>query len=428
MNGAAPIWMEHLRFAAVSDIGMRRLNNQDAALQLPATDTDGWHSRGHLFLVADGMGAHAAGELASRMAVQAVAHHYQKHLELSPPEALLRAVQDANSEIYQRGQANAEFHNMGTTCSALLLLPQGALVGHVGDSRVYRLRDQTLEQLTFDHSLVWEMQATGHFRNRDLSLNVPKNVITRSLGPQPNVQVDLEGPFEVQPQDSFLMCTDGLMARIQDDEIGLILAGLPLQDAVHLLVDLANVRGGPDNITVIAIEMMEELRGSTAKPTDPLVVRPQFRPQRRVHPVIWMLLGLSALLTMGLVVAGLPWLALLPAGIGVFGLVAAWQQLRSDNDTSLSPKRRLGKGPYVSVDCPIAAERVIALCESVRELLSQYQDTDFPGRSRILACLEEAESKVKEGEFSESFGMLAVAVQVFAEALRRPPPANLEPS
>ena len=238
----------------------------------------GWQSRGHLFLVADGMGAHAAGELASRMAVQAVAHHYHKHLELPPPESLLRALRDANAEIHQRGRANSEFHNMGTTCSALLLLPQGALVGHVGDSRVYRLRHQSLQQLTFDHSLVWEMRAAGQLANRDLSLSIPKNVITRSLGPQAAVQVDLEGPFEIQVGDRFLLCTDGLMAKLQDHEIGLVLVGLPPPEAAQLLVDLANVRGGPDNITVVVIEAVGPAMATRATRAEPLAVGAELRP------------------------------------------------------------------------------------------------------------------------------------------------------
>jgi hypothetical protein len=139
-----------------------------------------------------------------------------------------------------------------------------------------------------------------------------------------------------------------------------------------------------------------------------------------------MLLGLSALLTAGLVIAGFPWIALGPAVIGLLGLGATWQRLRSEADVSLTRSRRLGRGPYVSVDCPVESQTLTTLCESIRDLLAQYQDTDLPGRSRILACLEETESKASKGEFSESFRMLAVAVQVFAESLRRFPTIGLD--
>ncbi|MCA9167889.1 MAG: serine/threonine-protein phosphatase, partial [Planctomycetales bacterium] len=125
-----------IAYSARSDIGMRRTNNQDSYIALPAEDDHAWLSRGHLFVVADGMGAHAAGELASKLAADGVVHHYRKLRQLSPPEAILKAFRDTNGEIHRRGQANSEFRNMGTTCSALLLLPQGALAAHVGDSRV----------------------------------------------------------------------------------------------------------------------------------------------------------------------------------------------------------------------------------------------------------------------------------------------------
>src|SRR5262245_54415454 len=119
---------------------MRRSNNQDSFAVSLATSMEQWHQRGHLFMVADGMGAHAAGELASRLAIDHVPHLYRKFDDLSGPEALRRSVLEANAEINRRGQANEEFHNMGTTCTALTLLPQGAVVAHIGDSRVYRLR------------------------------------------------------------------------------------------------------------------------------------------------------------------------------------------------------------------------------------------------------------------------------------------------
>lgn len=419
MNGAVPIWMEHLRFAAVSDIGMRRLNNQDASLPLPAADEQSWQSRGHLFLVADGMGAHAAGELASRMAVQAVAHHYQKLVQLPPSESLLRAMEEANAEIHQRGQANSEFHNMGTTCSALLLLPQGALIGHVGDSRVYRMHQGMLQQLTFDHSLLWEMRAAGQITDPNLALNIPKNVITRSLGPQSTVQVDREGPFDVQVGDRFLMCTDGLMARLEDSEIGLLLSALPPQEAAHLFVDLANIRGGPDNITVIVVEMTGD---RNAGGTEPLVVRPEIGPVQRPPISLWILLALSALLAVGFAAGGYPWWSLAPAAVGLLSLGwIAWQRCSPETVIPLAGGRRLGRGPYVRVDIPADDAPLRAICRSVRESLAQYQDPELAGRSRMTACLDEADAKARSGESQAAPRMLAVAVQVFAEALRRPP-------
>ena len=221
-----------------------------------ASGPEDWRERGHLFSVADGMGAHAAGELASRLAIDQIAYLYRKHREQSPTDAILSAVRSANEEIHRRGQANLSFHNMGTTCSSLLLLPQGAVVAHVGDSRVYRFRRGTLHQLTFDHSLVWEMQqATKAAHATDLP-GIPKNVITRSIGPHAQVSIDLEGPFPLEQGDCFLLCSDGLTGRVEDVEIADALAHLRPESAAKFLLDLAILRGGKDNITLIVARVM----------------------------------------------------------------------------------------------------------------------------------------------------------------------------
>ena len=168
MSESLQNWEAYLAVASLSDIGMRRSNNQDNLSISLASNLEQWQRRGHLFIVADGMGAHAAGELASKMAVDHIPHLYAKYDDIPAHEALQKSVVDANTEIHKRGQANEEFHNMGTTCSTLVLLPQGAVVAHVGDSRVYRLRQNRFEQLTFDHSLVWEMRKSGQISEEEL--------------------------------------------------------------------------------------------------------------------------------------------------------------------------------------------------------------------------------------------------------------------
>ena len=220
-------WLKHIEVATISHVGMRRSTNQDSYEVALAGDFDKWKKRGHFFLVADGMGAHAAGELASKLAADGITHLYSKYQDISPPEALKRAVNETNAEINRRGQANEEFNNMGTTCSTLALLPYGAVIAHVGDSRVYRIRNSKLEQLTFDHSLVWEMKAAGTIPGgAEGEALIPKNVITRSLGPYPDVNVDLEGPFPILPGDKFLLCSDGLTGEVEDDEIASLVSYL----------------------------------------------------------------------------------------------------------------------------------------------------------------------------------------------------------
>ena len=246
-----------IEHASVTDLGMRRQNNQDAIATVTA-DRETWHDRGHFFMVADGMGAHAAGELASQIAVENVPHTYQKLRNLLPPAALRQAVHKANELIHNKGQSSAEFNGMGTTCSCLVLLPGVALVAHVGDSRVYRLRSGQLEQLTFDHSLVWEMAAANHSSAEEVPACIPKNVITRSLGPHPMVNVDLEGPYQVLPGDVFLACSDGLTSVVDDRLIGSLIGLLSPQEAIETLVDVANLRGGPDNISSIVVRIPGE--------------------------------------------------------------------------------------------------------------------------------------------------------------------------
>jgi len=237
---------------------MRRSNNQDAHAAVPADSPERLRGRGHLFLVADGMGAHAAGELASKIASERVPLYYLRQNDSDPVEALRSAVEQANQDIHQRGRQNPEFHNMGTTVSSLAILSEGAIIAHVGDSRIYRVRDQKLEQLTFDHSLLWEMQASGQVKpGSQASGSIPKNIITRSLGPSSHVLVDIEGPFEVRSGDRFLLCSDGLTGQLRDEEIGPLLGILRPDLAARLLVDLANLRGGPDNITAIVIDLQQ---------------------------------------------------------------------------------------------------------------------------------------------------------------------------
>src|SRR5262249_2144765 len=150
---------------------------------------------------------------------------------------------------------NGDFQGMGTTSSALLLLPDGALIAHVGDSRVYRIRNQRIEQFSFDHSLVWELVRRNHLTSEQANISVPKNVITRSLGPEAEIEVDVEGPLAVAVGDVYLLCTDGLSGPVDDQEIGAFAANFHPRDACRYLVPLANLRGGLDNITVLIVRI-----------------------------------------------------------------------------------------------------------------------------------------------------------------------------
>ncbi len=409
------IWDECLETAALSDIGLRRGNNQDALAVVLAGSQEIFEQRGHLFLVADGMGAHAAGELASKLASDVVLLTYSKLLDRQPAEALSAAVQDANLQIHTRGNASDDFRGMGTTVSVLVLLPQGALVAHVGDSRVYRLRGTRLEQLTFDHSLVWELRAAGHVAAEDYSSYIPKNIITRSLGPNPDVPVDLEGFFPIRPGDSYLLCSDGLSGQVKDEEIGKVLLALPPKDAVQALVDLANLRGGPDNITVIAARVTGPLvaRGATAASA-----AERSATASRLPPVLWAPMGILAVAAAVLAALGHGLLAAAClVGAAVAGVVAL---LRGYGRVRL-PFREgtLGRGPHRSVDCTVDAGFVAQLAQIAQQLHDAASSAEWSiDWERFRSLRDRAEAAGRSGELLAAVREYCGAVTFMMAELR----------
>jgi protein phosphatase len=359
-------WKSYLEYASHSDVGLRRSNNQDSlAVALAGSEAD-WQKRGHLFMVADGMGAHAAGELASRLACGCVPHTYRKAPDALAPDALRSAIQESNTTIHERGEANAEFHGMGTTASVLVLLPQGALAGHVGDSRVYRLRKDRLDQLTFDHSLAWEINAAGG--NGKGATFVPKNIITRSLGPQPQVLVDLEGPFAVEVGDVFLICSDGLTGPVKDEEIAAAMGSMRPEEATKALVDLANLRGGPDNISVVIVRVTHSPPRAVSQPT---VTGETFGERLgKVHPAIWTGMGSCCLAALGLLLVQ-QWIpAAVCGGLALLTLVIALAQAAeagSETVATLSGAP-LGKGPHVALNCPLDESTTESFANVANEL------------------------------------------------------------
>lgn len=331
----------------MTDVGMRRATNQDSMGAMVAETKSVWENYGHFFVVADGMGAHAAGELASQLAVELIPHHYRKQQGQPPAESLHKSIAEANAEIFRRGQANIEFRSMGTTCSVLLLLPEGAVAGHVGDSRVYQLRGEQLHQITFDHSLVWEMQAAGEVTDETARSGViPKNVITRSLGPNANVQIDLEGPFPVRKGDRFLLCSDGLSGQVTDEEIGTLIRVLDPTNAAKILIDLSNLRGGPDNITAIVIEVASN-EIATANQGAMNVRRNEkaksFSPALGVVTAVCF----SAALIL-LAISNWP-LALVSSVLGIIALATGLAQVYMVGGSSVDESTtRYGRGPYRS--------------------------------------------------------------------------------
>jgi len=413
---------EAIEHAAGSDVGLRRANNQDSYVVVVTPNRTEWLRRGHLFVVADGMGAHAAGELASKMATDFVSLTYYKTPEESPIDAIRSAFKDANERVFSRGQANPDFHGMGTTCTALLLLPEGAVAAHVGDSRVYRLRGNRFEQLSFDHSLVWEMQAIGKMPDSQIELHVPKNIITRSLGPYPTVQVDLEGPFPLEVGDTFLLCSDGLTGQVDDDEIGAVLMALPPAEAVRTLIDLANLRGGPDNVTIIVTRVGDQTAISRDN-IDAGSVRAQPKPDDQFkNTMAWIALGVLLLATASMAFLG-QFIAAGATGAGavIAGLYALLRQY-GGNGAARIDVQLLGKGPHRSIDCtptPAVVEKLAKVVKQLRDVATDERwQVDW---GRFNAFDAKAMQAIQRKDYLDTVRRQCQAITFMMEEIRQQP-------
>ncbi|MBN8626212.1 MAG: serine/threonine-protein phosphatase [Planctomycetes bacterium] len=373
MQNPAGYWQSFVEFAELSDVGLRRANNQDAkACMLAGTEVD-FFRRGHLFMVADGMGRHAAGELASKISCDTVPLEYFKRPAGPPPTALHAALEEGNRRIFQRAEQNPDFKGMGTTTSVLVLMPQGAMCGHVGDSRVYRLRGNRLEQLTFDHSVVWEMRAAAKQTGTEIPGYVPKNYITRSLGHDPSVKIDLEGPFPLATGDTFLICSDGLSGQVEDDEMACLLGCLSPAEAVQTFVDLANLRGGPDNITVVVAKVKDLAPVQNASPPK----LPSGSAGEVVHPIIWATMGTAAVLGAILVLTGKTMWGLGAAGVAALLGLFALAKLTTGGSVRVWRGRPIGAGPHTSTVAQVDAAFVDKLASLTAQLRESANNQKF---------------------------------------------------
>jgi serine/threonine protein phosphatase PrpC len=233
--------------AGRTDPGRVRRRNEDAFVLDPP-----------LFAVADGMGGAQAGEVASRLAAAAFREYHEAD-RFAPDERLEAIIQEANRRIYERARADADVSGMGTTVTAALLTGRRLTLGHVGDSRAYRIRDGGLEQLTEDHSLVGDLMRSGRLTPEEADSHPQRSVITRALGTDPEVSIDTI-TVDAKPGDLFLLCSDGLTTMVTDEDIlGILSAAPTLDDAARELVRAANTGGGEDNVTVVLFRVEGEV-------------------------------------------------------------------------------------------------------------------------------------------------------------------------
>jgi protein phosphatase len=235
-----------LDYFAHSDTGRQRRSNEDA-----------YHARVPLFVVADGMGGAQAGEVASGVAVEAFARDLDGAGSASAEQMLADRVREANAKIYEMSQLSMSRAGMGTTITAAHVGENEVAIAHVGDSRAYRLRDDELERLTEDHSLVEEMRRRGQLTAQEADEHPQRSIITRALGPEPDVAVDTHS-WRGAAGDVFLLCSDGLTSMVPEVQVAALLRGAAtLQDAGRALIDAANNAGGRDNIPVILFRLEE---------------------------------------------------------------------------------------------------------------------------------------------------------------------------
>jgi len=247
--------------AGLSDVGLQREHNEDSFVVLKEYD---------LFVVADGMGGHRAGDVASRIATETISEFFRTtaneditwpfHFDTNLSEEenrLLTGIRVANRQIFERSTRSRECHGMGTTVVGAMFSPKKGrmYIGHVGDSRCYRVRGGDIRLLTRDHSLINDYLLAMPDLTDEQKNELPKNVITRALGMQDHVVVDLQHDDPL-PGDVYILCSDGLSGMVSDDEIRLIISGTSdIREACRRLIQRANDRGGEDNITAILIKI-----------------------------------------------------------------------------------------------------------------------------------------------------------------------------
>lgn len=255
--------------AGASDVGLQREHNEDSFVVLKEYD---------LYVVADGMGGHRAGDVASKLATETISEFFKStanddvtwpfHFDTNLSEEenrLLTGIRVANRQIFERSTRSREYHGMGTTVVGAMFSPRKRrmYIGHVGDSRCYRVRDGQIQLLTRDHSLINDYLLAMPDLTEEQRSELPKNVITRALGMQDQVVVDLQHD-DPRPGDVYVLCSDGLSGMVTDDEIlKIVTSASDIRDACNQLIARANEHGGEDNVTAVLIEIEELPDGAT---------------------------------------------------------------------------------------------------------------------------------------------------------------------
>ena len=242
--------------ASLTDVGLLRANNEDSYLYWePDSDAD-FRRKGRLAVVADGMGGYEGGQEASRLAVETVRHVYDRDFTGDACQTLASAFQSAHDNIQRYAVEHPQFQGMGTTCTALSIIERQLCFAHVGDSRLYLVRDGNLTRLTRDHSYVGRLVENGIVRSEDAESHPQRHILTAALGSGRDVTPHVpEQPVSLEESDMLILCTDGLWSLVGENDLAKVASSNSPAEACSKLVQIALERGGPDNITVLILRV-----------------------------------------------------------------------------------------------------------------------------------------------------------------------------
>ena len=247
--------LEYIQAVVVTDLGNIRTNNEDMGLFFKVADEQVILEKGYMLIVADGMGGHQAGEVASRMATDIITREYFKQTGGTVEKNLAKALTLANKTIYDKASTEIACKGMGTTCTVLVVINQDVYYAHVGDSRAYIQKGNTITQITEDHTYVQQLVNEGGITAEEAATHPKRNILTNAMGTKPEMRVDTgKSKFTFENHDKLLLCSDGLYDYLNDKELNEILSANPIKLAADMMIGQAKTRGGHDNITVVIAE------------------------------------------------------------------------------------------------------------------------------------------------------------------------------
>ncbi len=242
--------------ASLTDIGRQRTNNEDSLLYWEPDSDEDFRRKGRLAVVADGMGGYEGGQEASRLAVETVRSIYDNNFGEDPQSTLNEAFLSAHQNIQRFAMEHPQFYGMGTTCTAVSIIERQLRFAHIGDSRLYLVRGESITRLTRDHSYVGRLVESGIVRSEDAESHPQRHILTAALGSGRDITPHIpEQPVPLEAGDTLLLCTDGLWGLVGDPELASVAQANTPAEACQKLVNLALERGGPDNITVLVLRI-----------------------------------------------------------------------------------------------------------------------------------------------------------------------------